>query len=190
MDTTASNKGPFLIREEHRPQEGQDYRARALFLTAGLGILCSRLLKNYIDHCEADGKKAEPAISMDEYTLAVKEILSISIWLTLFEQSAHATIPEWFKSFIIDCHNIADKVQPNPPAKEIQTRYTLGSPMPEICLQLSFNLCNQLRLGTTANDAMLYLGEITMRTVPDRNELLQFALTAPVAALDERIRQA
>jgi hypothetical protein len=47
----------------------------------------------------------------------------------------------------------------------------------------------QLRLGATANDAMLYLGELVMSARADRNELLEFALTQPLAALDERIKQ-
>jgi len=190
VDTPAASERRefFVVRETHRPQQGQDLGARALFLTAGLGILCSRLLKLYLDHCESDGKKAEPAIKMEEYTACVKELLSISIWLVLFEQIGN-DVPEWFKDFTVNCHSIADKVQPQPTAKDIQSRYALGSPIADICMQLSINLCMQLRLGATTNDAMLYLGELVLRAKPERNELLEFALTQPLTSLDERIKQ-
>jgi hypothetical protein len=192
MDTSKSPTSNFKILDQHRPVDETDSRARILFLTAGIGILSSKLLKDYMDHCDAAvidlGPKSETAITMEQYSATVKELLTIGIWLTLFEQADHE-IPQWFKEFVIGCHAVADKVQPKPTAKETDERYDLNAPIPEICTEVAINLCMQLNLGATANDALIYLGELLMTAKPARAELLEFALTQSVPALDQRIKE-
>jgi hypothetical protein len=182
----------FKILDKHRPVDETDSRARILFLTAGIGILSSKLLKEYMDHCDEAvinlGTKPESGTTMEQYSATVKELLTIGIWLTLFEQADHE-IPTWFKEFVINCHAVADRVQPNPTAKETDEKYNLNAPIPEICTEVAINLCMQLNLGATANDALIYLGELLQKAKPERAELLEFALTQPVAALDQRIKQ-
>lgn len=194
MDTSDAQTKAFEVTEKHRPADDTDFRARVLFLTAGIGILGSRLLKEYIDHCdkavqEASGTPTETSITMDQYSTTVKELLTISIWLTLFEQAATRTLPAWFKDFVLACHNVADKVQPKPTSRETDEKYNLEAPVPEICTEVSINLCMQLNLGSTANDALIYLGDLLARARAERAELLEFALTQPVAALDKRIKE-
>lgn len=192
MDISTSS-GDFRVTDEHRPTEENDYRARVLFLTAGLGILCSKILKEYMDHCDkavvdSGNHKVQPNMTMEDYSAAVKELLAVSIWLTLFEQANHP-IPDWFKRFVLDCQTVADKVQPKPTTEEINKKYNLNSPLIELCTEVSINICNQLNLGATANDAMIYISELLTNTKDDRRQLLQFGLTQPVAALDARIKQ-
>jgi len=146
-----------------------------------------------MDHCDkkhlADQsqKGISKDLTMEQYSEAVKELLSISIWLTLFEQIGHE-IPEWFKEFILLCHGISDKVHAKPTAKEIQHKYSLNSPVHEICQQASVNLCMQLDLGNTVDDALLYLGYLLETERQTRLELLFFAFTEPIQKLDERIK--
>ncbi|HEY9713429.1 MAG TPA: hypothetical protein V6C72_08155 [Chroococcales cyanobacterium] len=184
----------MVLADGNRPQTPEEQQARALFLTAGLGILCSKTLKAYMDHCDRErltdpGQKGvKQDMTMDQYSQAVKELLGISIWLTLFEQVAAGGVPEWFKEFIVICHAISDKVYATPTAKEIQTKYDLNMPLNEVCQQASINLCLQLDLGGTVNDALIYLGELLERGKQNRIELLTFALTEPLSKLDERIK--
>jgi hypothetical protein len=190
VDASNPQTRPFEITEKHRPADDTEFRARVLFLTAGIGILGSKLLKDYIDHCDkASGTDTETSLTMEQYSVTVKELLTISIWLTLFEQAATRTLPMWFKDFVLACHNVADKVQPKPTSKETDDKYNFESPIPEICQQVSINLCMQLNLGATANDALIYLGDLLLQAKPERAELLEFALTQPVAALDKRIKE-
>ncbi|HEY9676615.1 MAG TPA: hypothetical protein V6C76_01340 [Drouetiella sp.] len=193
MDTSkASTSGNFQVLEDHKPTDETDLRARVLFLTAGIGILSSKLLKTYMDHCDeavqSAGVQVESKVTMETYSATVKELLTVSIWLTLFEQAAFNTIPEWFKEFILSCHMVADKVQPAPTSKEIEQKYDFREPIPDICTQVAINLCMQLELGTTAPDALIYLGDLLLQAKPERAELVQFALTQPVAVLDQRIK--
>ncbi len=190
MDTSTPQTGSFQVLEQHRPSDEPDRRARELFLTAGVGILCSKILKEYMDHCEQASTegKTHKATTMEQYSATVKELLTISIWLTLFEQATQE-LPTWFKEFIIDCHAIADKVQPKPPAAETNRKYNMNSPVTEICTEVSISLCMELDLGATANDALIYLGDLLAGAQANRAELLEFALTQPVAALDQRIKQ-
>ncbi len=194
MDTPKSNSNDhFQVTEQHRPPDEQDRRARVLFMTAAIGILSSQILKNYMDHCDeataaSENHKVHPNTTMEQYSATVKELLTINIWLALFEQ-ANQELPTWFKELIIDCHSIADKVQPQPTAKETNEKYNLNSPIPEICTQVAINLCLQLNLGATANDALIYLGELMLQAKSQRAEILEFALTQPVAALDKRIKE-
>lgn len=195
VDTSESQAKHFEVTDFNKPIDDAEFRARVLFLTAGVGILGSRILKEYIDHCDAaataSGTPTETQINMDDYSKTVKELLTISIWLTLFEQAAVGgrTLPAWFKDFILACHNVADKVQPKPTAREVDERYQLDAAIPDICTQVSINLCMQLNLGSTAPDALIYLGELLLREKPARAELLEFALTQPVADLDKRIKE-
>jgi hypothetical protein len=193
VDASEPQIKAFEVTEKHRPTDDTDFRARVLFLTAGIGILGSRLLKEYIDHCDQavkeSGSTAETGITMEQYSVTVKELLTISIWLTLFEQAATRTLPAWFKDFVLACHNVADKVQPKPTSRETDEKYNLEAPVSEICTELAINVCMQLNLGATANDALIYLGELLTQAKPERAELLEFALTQPVAALDKRIKE-
>lgn len=183
----------FVLNESVRPASPQELQSRALFLTAGLGILCSKTLRAYMDHCDKkhlldqSQKGVSKDLTMEQYSEAVKELLSVSIWLTLFEQIGHE-IPEWFKEFILLCHGISDKVHTKPTAKEIQQKYSLNSQLHEICQQISVNLCMQLDLGNTVEDALLYLGYLLENERQTRLELLFFALTEPIQKLDERIK--
>jgi hypothetical protein len=189
MDTSTSQTSDFQVQDQHRPSDEADRRARELFLTAGVGILCSKILKQYMDHCEqASEGKVHAATTMEQYSATVKELLTISIWLTLFEQATQE-LPTWFKEFIIDCLAIADKVQPKPPAAETNKKYNMNSPVTEICTEVSISLCMELDFGATANDALIYLGHLLAEARANRSELLEFALTQPVAALDLRIKQ-
>ena len=194
MESASPSKSShFKVLEKHRPSDATDDRARALFVTAALGIVCSKTLKEYMDHCDEAGSesgapKVGEALTMETYSGAVKELLSISIWLTLFEQVG-SEIPEWFKLFILECHAIADRVQPTPTSKQIEQKYNLNAPIYDICTDVSISMCNQLNVGATVHDAMLYLGDLLMRSGRERKELLEFGLTQPVAVLDERIKQ-
>ena len=188
-----SKSAEFKVLEKHRPSDATDDRARALFVTAALGIVCSKTLKEYMDHCDEGSAASGSApvgdkLTTETYGAAVKELLSISIWLTLFEQLG-SDLPEWFKNFILECHAIADKVQPAPSSKQIEQKYNLNAPILDICTDVSINMCNQLDVGATAHDAMLYLGDLLAKSRKERKELLEFGLTQPVAVLDERIKQ-
>lgn len=173
-----------------KPQSPKDEADRALFFATGLGFLCSKTLKNYVEHCEQGAPSGQKAnLVPEEFNSAVKELLSISVWLTLFEHGDGAQI-EWFKEFIIKTLAFADRLHPEPTSRSIMERYEFGEGVLDTCQLASMNICHKLRLGATAPDAALFLGELMYRAAPDRDELLRFALTQTVDALDKRIQQA
>jgi hypothetical protein len=182
--------GAISVAMLPKPQTPRDEADRALFFATALGVHCSRTLKEYVEHCEqgvSGGYKSD--LNSAEFNNSVKELLSISIWLTLFEHDDGANV-EWFKEFIIKSLNFADRLHPEPTSRSVMQSYDFGEGVMDTCQLASMNICHRLRLGATAPDAALHLGMLLMNAAPTRDELLRFSLTKTLDELDKRIHEA
>lgn len=150
------------------------------------------MLTKYLDHCTEQASKEStkprlPALDQIRFQKAVKELMSISLWLSLFEQ-ASADTPDWFKQFILVALRASDRLHPEPNSKSIMQNYDLGAELSTICETASFHVCSQLEMGASCSDALIYLGLLLSEAQTTRYSLLRTALTEPVDSLDSIIR--
>jgi hypothetical protein len=176
----------FGLDDQLKPKTEEELSERADFLVAALALWCSHALKTYIDHCgaketERTGVAANIPFNQSEFDKASKELLTLSIWLTLLEQTG--TIPDWFKQFIGKCHDASNRLLPEPNSREISARYDFSQGILALCDTVSFHICMQMNLGTTSDDALIKLGNILSAGQKQRTKLLNFALTEPVSIL-------
>lgn len=176
------------------PKSSEEIIDRALFFATATGMHCTKQLREYVAHCDEfdsgeENHKSSPAlISKEEFAEAVKELMTVSIWMVTVERQLKEDLPEWFKEFMAGSFNFADRLYPTPPAKDLLDKYHLIEENEILAQTISMNLCHKLRLGATAPDASLFLGQLLIDSQLSRQEILQFALTQTVDKLDKRIQ--
>ncbi|HEY9786488.1 MAG TPA: hypothetical protein V6D17_13860 [Candidatus Obscuribacterales bacterium] len=190
---SAASTGRILPSTAVPPKTDQELAERALFFATALGMECTRTIRQYIMHCEegadTNNKNAASQLTKDEFAEAVKEILCLSIWLTLYEHAEPTEdAPEWFKTLLLDAFGFSDRLYPTPQAKDMMGKYNLGQGIETACEMASMNICHKLKLGNTSPDASLHLAKMLMEDESKRAELLKIALTDPLADLDTRIQ--
>lgn len=175
-----------------QPATETELTERALFLSTALGMQCTHLVRAYVAHCEKHIKEGDqtPDVSREGFSEAVKEVLCLSIWMTLYEHAeAQADPPEWFKAFLAQSLTLSDRLYPTPQAKELMAKYKLSDGVELACQLASMNVCHRLSLGSTAPDASIYLAQLLLQDEKKRAEILKTALTLPVSELDNLIQQ-
>lgn len=180
--------------EAHRPESDQDRWRRALYFSTALGIRCLDLLSDYMRYCLRPNQQGMlPEYERDESNVtthhqAVKELIGLSIWLTLVDQ-LKSDVPPWLRDFFLDCWSAADKLYPEPSSHEIMNLYEDKVGTAKICESVSSRLCYKLKLEDTKGDACIKLGEMLEKAGPIRSDLLLYAMSAPLDALDKSIDQ-
>lgn len=184
--------GAYNLRKDMCPKDDEDLSQRALFFSTALALFCSKMLRDYIDYCEAPLLKKSarteiPYISKKDFQNSVKELLSICLWETLLEESANE-IPDWFKTFIVRCHEASEGMIPVPSGKEVMARYDFTEGIQQVFELVSFNICTKLKLGYSCEDALVRLGTMFSASRQERTGLLNFALTEPLGILQLEIQ--
>ncbi|HNB25265.1 MAG TPA: hypothetical protein PKZ32_22780 [Candidatus Melainabacteria bacterium] len=180
--------------QKYQPTDESDRWRRALYFSTAIGIRCLDLLSDYMRYCLRPNTMGEtPDYSMSEkspeiHHQAVKELLGLSIWLTMVDQ-LQGDVPLWLREFFIDCWAAADKLYPCPSSQEIMTLYENQLGADKICEAVSSRLCYKLELEDTKGDACIKLGEMLQENGKARADLLFYALSAKHDALDKSIDQ-
>ncbi len=178
--------------DKHRPKDEQDRWRRALYFSTAIGIRCLDLLSDYMRYCLRPNRMGErPDYPMSEESTklhhqSVKELLGLSIWLTMVDQ-LDGEVPQWLREFFIDCWAAADRLYPEPSSQEIMHLYENELGAEKVCEAVSTRLCYRLELEDTKGDACIKLGEMLQGVGPARADLLFYALSAPHDALDQSI---
>lgn len=178
----------------HQPADERDRWRRALYFSTAVGIRCLDLLSDYMRYCLRPNRMGEsPDYPLTENSSeihheAVKELLGLSIWLTMVDQ-LEGEVPYWLREFFIDCWSAADKLYPDPSSQEIMTLYENQLGVDKVCEAVSSRLCYKLELEDTKGDACIKLGEMLRDNGKTRADLLFYALSADHGALDKSIDQ-
>lgn len=178
----------------HRPEDERDRWRRALYFSTAIGIRCLDLLSDYMRYCLRPNQMGEApdypinAESAEVHHQAVKELLGLSIWLTMVDQ-LEGDVPHWLREFFIVCWAAADKLYPEPSSQEIMTLYENQLGSEKVCEAVSSKLCYKLELEDTKGDACIKLGEMLRDNGKARADLLFYALSAKHDALDKSIDQ-
>jgi hypothetical protein len=173
-----------------QPKTDKEWKERALFFTAALALSCSKILHEYIVHCEevVDKGQQKPShlMTTDEHNAAVKELLCVSILLTRLDHDLENKLP-WLKDFYFECFLAADKLLTSPKSSLIIPQYDSMPSSEDAASMASMNLCHKLRTGTTSVDASIFLGTLLQRYSKERSSLLYSSFTEPIDQLDKRI---
>ncbi|HEY9788482.1 MAG TPA: hypothetical protein V6D17_24040 [Candidatus Obscuribacterales bacterium] len=178
--------------EEVAPDDPQELRHRALYYATVLGVRCVKLVTEYVDYCLSPSETGEKPefkrsdLSQEVHHEAVKELLGLSIWLTMVDQLG-GNVPKWLREFFLECWALADKLYPKPSSREIMQTYNTNLRVKDVCQSISSRLCYKLGLGNTKGDACLILGELLWEAGPVRADLLLFSLSQPLEVLDEDV---
>lgn len=197
MSNLADGPQPKTLYQKldaHRPENDQERWRRALYFSTALGIRCLDLLSDYMRYCLSPNQYGllpeyhrgdENAIAHHQ---AVKELIGLSIWLTMVDQLG-GDVPSWLRDFFLDCWASADKLYPEPSSHVIMNLYEDKLGTVKICESVSSRLCYKLKLEDTKGDACIKLGEMLSKAGPIRSDLLLYAMSAPLDALDKSIDQ-
>lgn len=184
----------YLKLQNHRPADELDRWRRALYFSTAIGIRCLDLLSDYMRYCLRPNRMGEtPDYPINEQAAevhhqAVKELLGLSIWLTMVDQ-LDGEVPLWLREFFIDCWAAADRLYPDPSSQEIMTLYENQLGVDKVCEAVASRLCYKLELEDTKGDACIKLGEMLRDNGKARADLLFYALSAGHDALDKSIDQ-
>lgn len=177
-----------------QPSDEQDRWHRALYFSTAVGIRCLDLLSDYMRYCLRPNRMGESPDypitddSAEVHHQAVKELLGLSIWLTMVDQ-LDGDVPLWLREFFIDCWSAADRLYPEPTSQEIMQIYEDELSPLNVCEAVSSRLCYKLELEDTKGDACIRLGEMLREAGPARADFLFYALSAKHDALDKSIDQ-
>lgn len=180
--------------DRYRPVSENDRWRRSLYFSTAVGIRCLDLLSDYMRYCLRPNRMGESPdypvteSSTELHHQAVKELIGLSIWLTMVDQ-LDGEVPQWLREFFIDCWAAADKLYPEPSSQEIMTIYEDALGAESVCEAVSKRLCYKLELEDTKGDACLKLGEMLQEVGAARADLLFYALSATHDALDKSIEQ-
>lgn len=176
----------------YEPADEIDRKSRALYFATALGVRSVRIVREWMDYCLSPGSYGnEPdydrsLLKEELHHESVKELLGLSIWLTMVDQ-LESEVPQWLRDFFIDCWWAADELYPQPSSREIMRQYYGHLSVKEVCSAVSASLCERLGLGGTKGDAFMVLGEMLWEAGPARADLLRFALRKTLEELDADI---
>ncbi len=194
MDDSAPASALYRKLHNHQPADERDRWRRALYFSTAIGIRCLDLLSDYMRYCLRPNRMGETPDypindeSAEVHHQAVKELLGLSIWLTMVDQ-LDGDVPGWLREFFIDCWAAPDKLYPDPSSQEIMSTYENELSSENVCEAVSTRLCYKLELEDTKGDACIKLGEMLRDNGQARADLLFYALSAPHNALDKSIDQ-
>ena len=188
----ASARSQDFVSDRLKPKNQEESAQRALFLATALALAVSRLLNEYVNHCSKShlaktGSPLELGFAQEQFNAVAKEILSVSVWLSIFE-NIDDELPDWLKAMIVQCLRLADRLRENPTSKEVMNKYDMTIGVAPTCELLSINVCSALNLGATADDALVYLRDRLLNDAQLRRQYLYWALTEPIEELDKRIK--
>lgn len=173
--TIPAGELPFL-----KPTSEEDRQYRVVFFVAQMGRHSVKLLKNCLQHCdqplaEANGHIKRTPLTEKQHQEAVKELMALSIWLTMARQSG-SSMEDWLKTFFQESWYAADKLYPEPASKAVLDFYPGSATDEETCQMASVRMCHNLGLGNTVDDAIIFIANEIMQADEERLRILHDAL--------------
>jgi len=182
----ASSENFVYVTPEFEPGSDESRRDRALFFATALSIFCAKAIRSLIAHCEKGSGKANLVSDIPDsvQSEAIKELVCITLLVALLEQKEREA--PWLKRYFEDCWKVTDQLFSSPPTQQV-VEALQGMGPEDLCQIGSMNLCVKLGLGSTVEDASIYIAGLLANSQSFRAELLLFGLGAPVAELDKYI---
>jgi len=176
------------VSPDFQPESDESRRDRALFFATALSIFCAKVIRSFISHCQPDEANPNPVdVSEVDQGQAIKELVCVTLLLALYEQQERES--EWLKLFFKECWGRTDQLFNEPKSEDIISKVT-GLEGDDLCQITSMTLCHKLGLGSTVEDAAIYISQLLVNSMRFRSELLIFSLGAPLEELDEYIASA
>jgi hypothetical protein len=182
-----ASSGKFVqVTQEFEPTSDESRRDRSLFFATALSIFCAKAIRALIHHCEKGSGQTNLMSKIPEevQSEAIKELVCITLQVALLEQQEKEA--PWLKQFFDDCWKVADQLF-NVPSTTNILKNVSGMEPEDVCQIGSMNLCHKLGLGSTVEDASIYIAGLLANSQTFRGELLLFGLGAPMAELDKYI---
>jgi hypothetical protein len=174
------------VSSDFQPESDESRRDRALFFATALSIFCAKVIRSFISHCQPT--EANP-VDISEVTQghSIKELVCITLLLALYEQQERES--DWLKLFFKECWGRTDQLFGEPKSEDVISQAS-GLEGDDLCQITSMTLCHKLGLGSTVQDASIYISQLLANSMRFRSELLIFSLGAPLEELDEYIASA
>jgi hypothetical protein len=124
----------------------------------------------------------------DEYRSVIKELLSLSILMTLVEQAREGERTEWLDNFFQRIFVSADHLYPKPTAEAVIDQYAPEVDLSDTCLAVAMSLGYKLQLPSD-NDVTMGVGQRLFEAKHDRSTILRDALKASAGDLERLVRE-
>lgn len=168
-----------------------DKSKRAMYFTTQLARHCFELTEQLI----ADFREVKPesnggsmSMTEEEYRAVIKELLSLSILMTLLQQAREANRTPWLDNFFDRAFATADHVYPEPSCEAVIERYAPEAELSDTCLAIAMSLGYRLHLPSD-NEVTMGIGQRLFEAQHDRSTILRDALKAPAADLERLVRE-
>jgi hypothetical protein len=164
----------------------QEREDRAYFFSTQLARHCSELVTRWLDTCAAERNGAGP-LPIETRKEAIKELLTLSLWLTVQSQAQKART-QWLDEFFGLACAAANQILSTPAVLQVFKSYPASLPQDQACLTAALNSVHKLHLNT-ANDSVFAIQQALIDAKADRATLLKEALKAPHEDLPRLINE-
>jgi len=191
----AGNSEPalFQVSDDLKPKSSEEFGDRYAYYTSAILYACTDLIQSGI-LAFRDGQfgnalqlSATRDFTDEEFGSAVKELCCVSIYLAVLEQGGEAA-PPWLVEFLFASLRATDKLAHGPRSREIMQMHEFTAGIEAICQDAAIGACRSLGLGEASLKAAEPIESYLKSNAPYRAELLRFALTEPVEALQQHIQ--
>ena len=186
--------GLFRVRAEHCPRTKDELHERLNFYASWMGVAASDALYECLMRLrEAAPKVPDDAVreialkgySDEEYARAVKEIVCIWFHLEVMDQGGYDAAP-WLLSFLRMAFSASDYLIESPPAIEVMHAYEDHGDTVSMCRLAAVRVCSWLGFGDYAPGFAVAVERTFFGTAPQRQQILEEALTLPVETIRSR----
>lgn len=170
------------------PTPGPNERTRrAIFFATALGFDCIELLSSFKASLQKSGKQAETGAAKIEFNSAVKELIGLSLYLTLLDLGGCES-DSWLQKFILDGLVASDNLNPLPPAQDVLKHYERFDNESDACAAAASRVHALLNPTERNSPASKTLKDLILRESAKRRLLLKSALLEPFETLDESVQ--
>ncbi len=186
--------GLFQARPEHRPATKEEWNERLNFYACWMGVAVSDALYE----CLMALRQAAPnlpnntvrnlalkAYSDEEYAAGVKEVLCIWLHLEAMDQGGDNS-PPWLLTFLRLAFSASDHLIAEPPALAVMHSYEDFGDVVVLCRAAANRTCRALGFAEFSPGFAAALEKVFLQTAPQRQQILQEALTLPLETVRTR----
>ena len=137
---------------------------------------------------QAGGNGTSPQMLEAEYRHVVKELLALSILMTLVQQSREGDRSEWLDNFFQRVFSSADHIYSKPTCEAVFELYAPEAQLSDMCLAIAMSLGYKMHLPSD-NEVTMGVGLRLFEAQHDRSTILRDALKAAAGDLDGLVRE-
>lgn len=186
--------GLFHARPEHCPRTKEELYERLNYYASWMGVAASDALFESLTAL----RQAAPRLPNDEvralalkgytdeeYTSAVKEVLCIWFHLEALDQGGERA-PEWLLSYLRLAFNAGDYLIATPKAMDVISSYDDHNDVVSLCQAAAIRTCRALGFGEYSEGFSAAIDRVFFATAPQRQQILEEALTLPLDTMRSR----